>query len=277
VIAEDDRPYLTTDEAVIPHDEVNFHPQWQALAASGVPYERHYLPDILSRPELQRFKVYVFLENAYISIKDRAAIRSKLLNAGRTAIWVYNSGLVSEDGRSDAAMSDLIGIRIVAGTKAAHRTTILDIPGLRPHAAASEFLALIFNNGAPGVEPFHVIDDTATLLGHHAETGEVAVASKRQDGWNSVYIGSAQGLTDDLLNYLARQAGAYVAGPPGQMLHLSGEFASIHTLRSGDYTLTPPPGRARIVDAFTGEVLASGPNPYTFPVEVGRTYWFLFE
>ena len=42
---------------MIPYDEVNFNPQMLALAASGVPFEKHYLKDIKARPALQDFKV----------------------------------------------------------------------------------------------------------------------------------------------------------------------------------------------------------------------------
>jgi len=49
VVTETDRYNLAHDEAVIPYDEVNFNPQGLALAASGVPFERHYLKDIVAR------------------------------------------------------------------------------------------------------------------------------------------------------------------------------------------------------------------------------------
>lgn len=71
--------------------------------------------------------------------------------------------------------------------------------------------------------------------------------------------------------------GAYAAGPPGHQLNLNGEFASLHALRSGNYTLTLPPGRKRVADADTGKVLSSGVREFTFPVQAQHSYWFLFE
>jgi hypothetical protein len=84
-------------------------------------------------------------------------------------------------------------------------------------------------------------------------------------------------LSDDLFNKIAREAGAYVAGLPGHQLNLNGEFASLHALRSGEYTLTLPPGRRRVLDADTGWVLARDARSFTLPVTAQRTYWFLFE
>ncbi len=277
VVTENDRPYLAHDEAIIPYDEVNFNPQWLALAASGVPYERHYLKDIVARKGLQDFKLYVFLQNAFLSQAERRFIREKLQNKGRTLVWVYNSGYVSEAGSSAAAMSDLLGIRLATDERPARRTMLLDVPGVGPCFGGAELYFTIFNWGAPGVQPFWVEDPGATPLGRYAETGQVAAARRQRDAWTSIYVGAAQGLSDDLLNSLAREGGAYVAGPPGHQLNLSGEFASLHALRTGRYTLALPPGRKCVVDADTGNLLSHGTQEYSFPVSAQRTYWFLFQ
>jgi len=84
-------------------------------------------------------------------------------------------------------------------------------------------------------------------------------------------------LSDDLLNHLAREAGAYVAGPPGHQLNLNGEFALLHALRSGSFTLTLPPGRKQVLNADTGKVLSRSDRAFTFPAQAQQTYWFLFK
>jgi hypothetical protein len=277
VVTETDRHYLAHGEAVIPYDEVNFYPQNLALAASGVPFEKHYLKDILARPALQDFKVYVFLQNAFLSLADRTAIRARLQKNDRTFVWVYNSGYVSEAGKSAAAMSDLVSIRIGIEEKPARRTMVMEVSGVKPFFGGTEMYFTIFNWGAPGVQPFWVNDSSATPLARYAETQQLAAARKKQDGWTSIYIGAAQGLSDDLFNRIASEAGAYVAGSPGHQLNLNGEFASLHALHSGDYTLTLPPGRSRVLDADTGKILDRGVRQFTLPVTAQQTYWFLFE
>jgi hypothetical protein len=211
VVSETDRHYLAHDEAVIPYDEVNFNPQGLALAASGVPFERHYLKDIVARKDLQVFKVYVFLQNVFLSQAERRFIREKLQNRQRTLVWVYNSGLVSESGKSVEAMSDLIGIRLGTDEKPARRTMVFDATrgsgresaptsfeasqsrlmsaatkaerALRPFCGGAEMYFNIFDWGAPGVQPFWVDDPSATPLARYAETQQVAAARKKQDGW----------------------------------------------------------------------------------------------
>jgi hypothetical protein len=297
VVTEHDKPFLTHDEAVSPYDEVNFNPAWMQIAASGVPYERHYLHDILARADLQDFKVYLFLHNAFLSVTERHAIRDTLQNGNRTLVWGYNTGYVSESGKSTEAMSELTGIRIATSEQPDHRTMEIHMPGIRPFCGGAAMYFQIFQSGSPGLQPFWVEDAEAKPLGTYVETGQVAMAEKQislstvnadtatasspldsnSTAWRSFYVGAAQGLSDDLLNQIARSAGAYVAGPPGQYICMSGEFASLHALRSGPFTLTLPPGRNKVLDADTGRLLSEGSSTYTFPVLAQHTYWFLFQ
>lgn len=84
-------------------------------------------------------------------------------------------------------------------------------------------------------------------------------------------------MSDDLLNHLALESGPCVAGPSGHQLNLNGEFASLHALRSGSYTLILPPGRGRVLDAQTGKVLANRIKDFTFPVIAQQTHCSIFE
>ncbi len=297
VVTENDKPYLANDEAVIPYDEVNFHPAWMQLAASGVPYERHALRDILARSDLQDFKVYLFLHNSYLSTAERQAIAGKLQGQGRTLVWGYGTGYVSELGKSTEAMSSLIGMNIDTAEEPVHRTVAISVPGIRPFCGGAEMYFQIFHWGHPGLQAFWVDDPQSQPLATYVETGQVAIAEKRMGAdlpttatgpgedsdraadteWRSIYIGAPQSLSDDLLNQLARDADAYVAGPAGHYLCLSGEFASLHALRTGSYTLVLPPGRTKVLDADSREVLSAGAQSYTFPVVAQQTYWLLFQ
>jgi hypothetical protein len=276
VRTENDHAYLRPREAVLPYDEVNFHPAALELAASGVPHERHYLSDILRRPDLQKFKVYVFHQNAFLSDAERAGIIEKLRNRNRTLVWVYNSGYIGEAGKSVEAMSALAGITLATDEAGVRRQMQIRMPDVPPFCGGAEMFFRVLGR-TTGVQHFWVNDRTATPLARYAETGQVAMARKNHPGWTSVFVGAPKGLSGHALHRIAREAGAYVAGPPGCQVNLSGEFASVHALRTGTYTLILPPGRSRILDADTGRVLAQNIRAYTFPAEAQGTYWFLFE
>jgi len=79
------------------------------------------------------------------------------------------------------------------------------------------------------------------------------------------------------MNNIAKQAGAFIAGDATQQLDMNGNFASLHGLQNGNYTLHLPPEKTRLLDAMTGKVLLAKGDKYTFAVQAGTTYWFFFE
>ena len=127
-------------------------------------------------------------------------------------------------------------------------------------------------------QPFWIDDGAATVMARYAENGQAAIAVRRFDEWTSVYVAAPSSLGDDLLNNIARAAGAYVAGPAGQVaLQMSGNFVSLHGLRSCNYPFCLPPGRRQVLDAETGAVLAAGVTPHAIPIQAQETKWFLLR
>lgn len=260
--------------------------QLMALEQSGVPYDRHYLPDVLSHPDLQNYRLYVFLQTRFLTDAERAQIRTKLQRGGKTLVWVNDAGYLSEGGQSVGAMSDLIGMTVRTEEKYGRLTPIMEakgpLAGVQPVLGLNEMLMTIMvaagqSSFATREQPFWIEDATATPLAHYAETGQAAAARKQLPGWQSVYLAAASSLTGDLLNGLARQAGAYVAGPAGQSLTLSGDFASLHGLRSGPYPLRVPPGVREVREADTQTVLPLRKGVCTLRVRAQETLWLEFR
>jgi len=259
------------------------------LESSGVPFESHYLDDVLNNPELQNFKVYIFRQTAFITNVQRRQIKEKLLNKNRTIVWMNDAGYISEKGQSVDAMSDLIGMKIKTAEKFARLSSIIsdtDSPYTKdtlPFQGGGEMVMAVFNTtGAASsfvarYQPFWIEDASATPLAKYHETDQTSMAVKKMPGWTSLYIAAPQALEPQLMNNIAKQAGAFVAGDAEQQLDMNGNFASLHGLKNGVYHLQLPPGKTRIVDAMTGKVLLDGGTEYTFPVQAGTTYWFFFE
>ncbi len=263
--------------------------QTMQLETSGVPYDLHYLSDVLARPDLQQYKVYVFLHSPYISTQQRRAIQQKLENNGRTLVWVGGSGYVSEQGKSAQAMSDLIGMHIDTTEEYARLTALVDsaadsplVRNVASYQGMSElYLTILSLQGRSSFcaryQPFWIDDAAATPLAHYAQNGRTAAAVKRMDGWTSIYLAAPNSLGADLLNNIARSAGAFRLADAGQSIVTNGSFASVHGMRSGPLTLQLPPGCHRVRDALTGKVEARNVDHWTFNVIPGQTYWFLFD
>lgn len=265
--------------------------QLMAFEQSGVPYDLQYLEDILMRPELQKYKVYIFYQTRYLTQAQRQAIREKLQRGGKTLVWMHDDGYLSEQGKSVAAQSELVGMKLQTEEKYARQTPLLlEGPltvGCRPFIGLTEMLMQIMvqegqSSFSARTQPFWIEDSSATPLARYAEDSRVAAAVKKfsgwwNSGWTSVYLAAPNSLTGDLLNAIARQAGAYVCGSAGQSVAMNGQFLSLHGLQSGDYTINLPPGAKRVTDVDTGKPLPVANGQCRLPVVAQKTYWLEFE
>jgi hypothetical protein len=268
------------------------------LQTSGVPFDVQYLSDVVSNPQLQQYKVYVFWHLARLTAVERAVI-AKFAQTPSTLVWEYDTGFVSDFWTDPAAMDATVGMHIATSDMYLRETPLLlsGIPltnGLLPFQSMSELelskmtLDLPNFDSQPAEEilarprPFAVDDPQATPLAEFVpipgSPGSVAIASKNVGAATSIYIASPYGLGGDLLNAIAVKAGAYAAGVPGPAIHMNGEFISLHAMTSGTYTITLPPGKHTVIDAITGTVLAANvASSYTLQVQPQTTYWLRFQ
>lgn len=279
-------PYLSS-----PYTAADSANNYQAgmLESSGVPFESHHLEDVLSKPELQDFKVYIFRQNAFVTGAERQQIKEKLLNKNRIIVWMNDAGYISEKGKSVDEMSDLIGIKVRTDEKFTRLNSVISdanspyTKNAQPFQGAGEMVLAAFNTTGSSssyvarYQPFWIEDSQATSLAKYRETDQVSMAVKKNSDWTTVYMAAPQALEPQLMWNIAEQANAFIAGDAGQQLDMNGNFASVHGLKNGSYTLRLPPNRTRLVDAMTGKVLLAKGNSYSFEVEAGKTYWFFFE
>jgi hypothetical protein len=264
------------------------------LQTSGAPFDVQYLSDVLSNPQLQQYKVYVFWHLARLTAKERTAI-AKFTQAPHTLVWEYDTGLVSDLGVDPVAMNTLIGMNIATSDTYLRQTSLLlsGAPltnGTLPFQGMFELelskirldTSSADNEQAQGLmaraRQFSVNDSQATPLAtFDGFPGSVAIARKKVGAATSIYIASPYSLGGDLLHNIAAQAGAYIAGAPGPVIHMNGEFMSLHAMTSGAYVIALPPGKHSVTDAITGAVLASNTSSYTLLAQPLTTYWLRFE
>lgn len=261
--------------------------QEMMFETSGVPYDLHYLDDVLNKPELQNYKVYIFLHNIYLTKEQRNRIEKVLKNNGETLIWMYNTGYISENGKSTEDMSKLIGIKIETAEKFERGTPLLKenapfTKAVNKFQGMEELFCTIMslkdmNSFFARPQPFWIDDSSAIPIAEYRENGKVAMAVKKFDNWRSIYLGAPFSLGNDLLYNIAKDASAFIAGQPGQSIFMNGNFISIHALKGGNYTFRLPPGVKNVIDADTNKVLAKNVSEYAFYADPGKTYWFIME
>ncbi|MFA6816161.1 MAG: beta-galactosidase [Lentisphaeria bacterium] len=254
------------------------------METSGVPYDRVYLRDVLKYPELQEYKVYVFLHNSFISEKQRMQIKEILENKGRTIVWVYCTGYIDESGKTLAGMKQLTGFNYQTEEKYARSFAKIYssdplAEGVQPFMSFGD-LRLTWQDpvklniwGAP-CQHFSIqkADRILGLFGN----GEIAGAYKEFPQWTSIALAEHMSLSNVLMNNIAAEAKAYRTGKSGHSINMNGNFVSIHPLFDDIYEFTLPVGAKVIKDAFSGEIIGYAPIS-KIPLQYGITRWFIME
>lgn len=285
--------------------------QWEymMLETSGVPFDVHYLSDVMAEPSLQKYKVYIFHNNTFLSEKEKEWINKNLKNNKRTLVWMYDAGYITEKGPSTDAMSALTGMSVK--TTDEYTRSIASITGndklvggmdgcmkVPEFQGMAEALCSIFTTtgsaqttkpfmaqfgytivpGTSRYQKFWIESGYDNALASYKEGGKIAMAVKRFPEWTSIYIAAPNALAGEMTNNIAKEAGAYRCGPAAMgELRMSGRFVSYHALKSGKYEFNLPKGASKVIDPETGEVLAKGVQHLTINGKAQTTYWYFIE
>lgn len=230
----------------------------------GAPYRMYYFDDIENPAVWKRSKMFVMVNPFYISEARRAFLQKKLKDSGKTVLWFYAPGYVSEKtGLKDTNISELTGIRVVSNPQGAVLGMKLTGNGVQLLGAAVqakpiraepwvyEALANLYPKEIAPV--FHVEDSDAEVLGGYEHDGSPAFARKRKDGWTSYYLG-VPFATAELLRAIATQAGVHVyydnTNVFGWMNH---RFIGLHNRNSTQKVVLEVPWAKSAREVFTRE------------------------
>ncbi|MCQ6557611.1 S-layer homology domain-containing protein [Paenibacillus mendelii] len=85
------------------------------LSKAGAPFDRYLIEDLEQGLVPDHYKVYIFIDTFYLTDAQRAAVE-KLKGGGRSLVWTWAPGYVSESGLSTAGMQSLTGISFTQGS-----------------------------------------------------------------------------------------------------------------------------------------------------------------
>ncbi len=241
--------------------------QVEELNLSGVPYRVYLQSDL---PTIPDHRVYIFANPYRISDEERAAIE-RLKSDGRTLVFMHAPGAVT-DGTAAEAISEITGIEVEAlPDRTDLNAMVLD--GADP--LVTDLAAGIALPGAIKGPAFAVTDAAATPLATYVDSDTVAAAMREFDGWRSVYVCPPH-LTADFANRLAKLAGAWVAGEPGNAIYANEHFITVHAIFGGPETLTLE-RPSRVTDLTSGEVISERADTIELELTRGETRWFALE
>jgi hypothetical protein len=245
----------------------------------GFPFDDLYLSDILKKPALQNYKMYIFKDAWKLTEEQRNQIKQKLQNGNKTLVWNYAPGYIGDDKFSVDYIHELTGIK-----------NKVDITSEWPkvrysgNSPLTKGLSGIMGMGeidatqrAKGELPnkrkyqrFIINDPAATTIASYQD-GKAAAAIKEFPTWTSVYSGMVGTMDPFLLARLAKDAGVHCITKPGNYIEFNGTFLSIHGMRNEPVTISLP--QASIVTDFdTNQQIAKG-SQFTMNMVTGETKW----
>ena len=252
--------------------------QVREVARVGAPFDTCLISDL---GRMRDYKLYIFADTIYLSEAERKLVRDKVLQPGKTALWIYAPGLIGEDGLKIGNASSLTGMDLGLDTTTAcplglvikdcsHPATRGMPPGLR---FGSEL------NLSPIL---WCADPQATVLGQMVGTPistetpvkwwslwRPGLAVKQVNGANSVFCAVPE-LPSALVRSVARFAGVHIYDDEGDVLFASAGFLALHTAHGGE-RLIRLPRPAKVTDAMTGKVVGDRIKEFRVAVPAWET------
>jgi len=268
VIVDEDTP-----AAYMSHDfQVNLwavYKQKMAFERLGAPWNIYLLDDVVSG-RLPKFRCYFFLNCYHMSEAERQWIRQNLQRDGRTLVWTYAPGYVTDSALSVAAMSELTGMQFSERTETRDwRMTVSEehplTQGLGPVEQPNMKLGPVFVAQAQPTETAAVWEGTDVP----------ALVVRKQPQWTSVYA-SGPLLSPELLKRICSAAGVPIIVPSAEPSFVSRSDASrpsmigLHSAVARTETLRFPQPMT-VTDLMTGEVLGRKVKELTVPMAGPQT------
>lgn len=256
----------------VPHPALNqplITDQIAALPRLGAPWDFYLLSDV-TNPALPDYKVYLFLNAFYVEPAVRSAIDARVKKAGKTAIWLYAPGCLTDRGISLEAGQSLTGIRLAMLPQGGSLRMDLPEPALLPGLGpATTFGVPEF----PG-PIFYADDPDAQVLSRLKDFDKPGLVRKEVGDWTSIFCASPN-LPPALLRFFAARAGVHLYSDGLDGLYANRFMLCVHSSAAGARMLRSP-APTDWYDPFADEVVARGASELSLNLAQHETRLFLF-
>lgn len=238
------------------------------LHRCGAPYRLYYFDDIENPNVWKRSKLFIMLNPFHISEARRALLEKKLKGSGKTVLWFYAPGYVSDvTGLKVANISQLTGIQVREDPKGAVLGLKLAPAGVQALGEAAQSKPVrcvpwtyegLANLYSKEIAPmFRVDDPAAKVLGLYEHDGSPAFARKTKDGWTSCYLG-VPFATAELIRGVAAQAGVHIYYDNSEVFGwMNRRYVGLHNRGTVQEVALNCPWAKGLREVFTGETVSS--------------------
>jgi hypothetical protein len=238
-----------------------FHQRLIGLPRLGAPYDVYLLDDFI-QGRLRPYKLYIFLNAFRLDAARRASLKSELCKEGRIALWIYAPGYIKDTASVDS-MKDMTGFSFVEN---AHPwPSFLHIRDFHHPITANLPQDLFWGTDSHLGPLFHLADSDAHVLGDVViaqGTCQPGFAVKEFATWKSIYV-AVPNIPAPVLRGIARYANVHIYSEDGDVLEVSRNLLSVHTISGGKRTFSLPAKVDVIYDLFGKTIVGRNTHRFT--------------
>jgi len=215
----------------------------------GAPVDFLYRFD-LTPDDARRYRLLFMVNLFFLAPEEVTSLRSQLSGSGATVVWYYAPGLVSPSSIDLQQMQHLTGFRFEMDARPGP-TMIECVPG----SVTSETIR--FGIQSDRQPRFSVLDGDVEVFGRWIDSGAPSFASKAQDGWTSVYVGTAP-LPPLVLRWLALRAAVHLWSSEPDIVTGTRDAIMLVATSGGSRTILLPRGMTCLETGMSGTDHSAG-------------------
>ena len=256
----------------------------------GAPIDRYFHND-MADPNMPDYKLYIFINDIYLSDEERRVIRAKLSKNHATALFLYGAGIMNPDrtpSLNPLYSGELIGMKLevtdgvydgrfkVSGEHEIAKWLLDDVyygnfdRKMRYNSSGYRGkVREIENNLLPLIT---VCDGEAETVGYFADSGKPALSVKDTGDFTSVYCGSKY-VSCDVVRAVAAFAGCHIWSETSDVFYANRNYVTFHAASGGEKVIRLPRiGTAS--EVYEGKVYAEHSREIRFSIKRGETKMF---
>ncbi len=234
----------------------------RTIGRIGAPYDLYSFDDLDIMPQ---YKLYIFL-NAFKIDENRLKIINNLKKNGKTLLWFYAPGFITENSFSVKNMEKTTGMRL--GYEVKNAPLQIKILPSKDEMVSGIPSGSIFGTDNSIGPIFYCNDAKAVKLGELISNNKAGFSVKRFSNWTSVYLAAplVGGDAVDILRKIAEEAGVFIYSRDSDAISVNKNFLSIHTNYAGRRKISLPEKKEVVFEVFDKKVIAK--NTDSFEIEI---------
>jgi hypothetical protein len=273
IVSENSYNYLRSSDNLL--NDLVINQVFTQLPQIGAPFGTYHLGALDKMPD---HELYIFLNAFKLSDKDKKAIDAKIKKKGKTALWLYAPGYVTDKDLSLKAIEELTGIKLSKVDAALNLTaktinTSFDKGRFKNGIEWGNFekkVGPVFYCSDPDIVSLAVYGDASG----EKLAGKNALVAKKMDNWRSIWCG-VPNIPADLLKEIARSAGVHIYSESDDYLVANRYMVSLHAKEGGEKTIYLP-RRMKVTDVFSGKIISANADKFKVHMEKAETgLWFV--